>query len=553
MPHPGLPAPDTLPLAALVAQLVVVRASGTLFDHQRGYPQWEAPQADLQRWVQDLGIGGVIWLGGTAAELGLRTQQVQDWAEIPLLMAADIEEGVGQRFVGATQFPPPLALAAIAQRDWDQACTYAEAMGAATAQEAIALGVNWLLAPVVDVNNNADNPVINVRAFGETPDVVQALTQAFIAGAQRHPVLTTAKHFPGHGDTAVDSHLHLPVLGHDRDRLERLEFPPFRSAIAAGVDAVMTAHLQVPALDPALPATLSPAMLTGLLRQAWGFDGLIVTDALIMGAIAQHHGPYEAAVLALEAGADMLLMPQDPVGTVEAVCEAVRVGRLAPARILASVERLWRAKQKVTGYPAPAAASRHAWEHLPPPPVQMDQVAQPQTRQLATAIAAASRQGRDRVPPCPPSQQGQTLVLVDDVLATPWLHRQAPAIALPTAAGYEPRLLDVGACSQSPGPLLHRPTLLQIFSRGNPFRGSAGIGEFALSWFRALRDYDCLAGLAIYGSPYTLDLLLPELPASVPYGFSYGQMPEAQAVLLGTLLTLPGQGDEPQPPQGFTD
>jgi beta-glucosidase len=254
MASPGLPTPDTLPLAAQVAQLVVVRASGTLFDHQRRYPQWEAPQADLQRYVQELGIGGVIWLGGTAAELGLRTQQVQGWAEIPLFMAADVEEGVGQRFAGATQFPPPLALGAIAQTDLDQACTYAEAMGAATAQEAIALGLNWLLAPVVDVNNNADNPVINVRAFGQTPHRVQALTQAFIAGAQRHPVLTAAKHFPGHGDTAVDSHLQLPIVSHDRDRLAQIEFPPFHSAIAAGVDAVMTAHLQVPRPRPRPPS-----------------------------------------------------------------------------------------------------------------------------------------------------------------------------------------------------------------------------------------------------------------------------------------------------------
>jgi beta-glucosidase len=553
MASPGLPTPDTLPLAAQVAQLVVVRASGTLFDHQRRYPQWEAPQADLQRYVQELGIGGVIWLGGTAAELGLRTQQVQGWAEIPLFMAADVEEGVGQRFAGATQFPPPLALGAIAQTDLDQACTYAEAMGAATAQEAIALGLNWLLAPVVDVNNNADNPVINVRAFGQTPHRVQALTQAFIAGAQRHPVLTAAKHFPGHGDTAVDSHLQLPIVSHDRDRLAQVEFPPFRSAIAAGVDTVMTAHLQVPALDPAYPATLSPSMLTGVLRRDWGFDGLIVTDALVMGAIARHYGPYEAAVLALEAGADILLMPTDPAGTVEAVCEAVRIGRLTPERILASVERLWRAKQKVVGQPVPSASSRHAWEHIPPPPVQIEQVAQPATRQLAVAICQRSQQVRDRVPLCPPAQQGETLVLVDDVLSTDWLSRRAPAIALPLAAGYTPRLLDVGTCSRSPGPLLSCPTLLQIFSRGNPFRGTAGLGDFALSWFRALRDYDCLAGLAIYGSPYTLDLLLPELPTTVPYGFSYGQMPEAQAVLLTTLLEVPKQTAAANKAGVFTD
>jgi beta-glucosidase len=547
----GLPSPEELSLAAQVAQLVVVRASGTLFDHQRRYPQWEVSQGDLQRYVQDLGVGGVIWLGGTAAELGLRIQQTQGWATVPLLMAADIEEGVGQRFVGATPFPPPMALSAIAQRDPERALAYARAMGAATAQEAIAVGLNWLLAPVVDVNNNADNPVINVRAFGDTAERVQGLSQAFIAGAQDHPVLTTAKHFPGHGDTAVDSHLQLPCIPHDRDRLERIELAPFRHAIAAGVDTVMTAHLQVPALDPTYPATLSPAILTGLLRRDWGFQGLIVTDALIMGAIAQHYGPYEAAVLALEAGADVVLMPADPPGTLEAVCEAVRIGRLQPERILASVERLWRAKQKVAGHPLPQASSRHAWEHLPPPPVQVQAIAQPEARQLSADITQASMQVRDRLPPCPAPQTGTNLLLVDDVLSLDWLNHSAPAIARPAAAGYGPRLLDGGACAHSPQGQPSSPTLLQIFSRGNPFRGTAGVGDFALAWFRALRDSNSLAGVVIYGSPYTLDLLLPDLPASLPYGFSYGQMPEAQAVVMAALLDSP---TAPRPtPAAFTD
>ncbi|WP_008318796.1 glycoside hydrolase family 3 N-terminal domain-containing protein [Leptolyngbya sp. PCC 6406] len=546
----GLPSPDDLSLAGQVAQLVVVRASGMLFDHQRRYPQWELANADLHTCIADLGVGGVILLGGSAPEVGVRVQQLQDWATVPLLMAADIEEGVGQRFTGATAFPPPLALGAIGQRDLALACQYAQAMGAATAQEAQAIGLNWLVAPVVDVNNNPENPVINVRAFGETPDVVSALIRAFLTGAQEHPVLTTAKHFPGHGDTAVDSHLHLPLLPHDRDRLTQVELAPFATAIAAGVDTVMTAHLQVPALDPDYPATLSPALLSGLLRRELGFDGLIVTDALVMGAITQHYGPYEAAVLALEAGVDVLLMPVDPVGTIEAVCEAVRMGRLSPERILTSVERIWRAKQKVaTGLSAPPD-SGHAWEHLLPPPVQLDQLAQPAAQQLARHITRDSMQVRDCVSPCAPQARGVSLVLVDDVLATDWLSRRAPAIALPEQYGYTPRLLDVGICSASPGSFPPRPTLLQIFSRGNPFRGTAGVGEFALSWFRALRDVDCLVGVVVYGSPYTLDILLPELPDTVPYGFAYGQMPSAQEILLTALL---GAGSATSPSQAFTD
>jgi beta-glucosidase len=347
MPTGLLPNPETLSLAEKIAQMVVVRTSGHLFDHELAYPQWEADRQTLSHYIQSLGVGGVILLGGSAAEVGVKTQDLQSQATVPLFLAADIEEGVGQRFSGATWFPPPMALAALAETDLAAALQSATALGACTAREAAAIGLNWMLAPVVDVNNNAHNPVINVRAFGGSPQQVASLTQAFIRGAQHQGVLTTAKHFPGHGDTTVDSHLTLPVLPHSLERLQSLELIPFREAIAVGVDAVMTAHVQIPALDPDLPATLSAATLTGLLRQTLGFTGLIVTDALIMGAITQAYGPYEAAVLAVEAGADILLMPQDPEGVIRAVAEAVAIGRLSEERIIASVERIWRAKQKI--------------------------------------------------------------------------------------------------------------------------------------------------------------------------------------------------------------
>ncbi|MEL6765357.1 MAG: glycoside hydrolase family 3 N-terminal domain-containing protein, partial [Cyanobacteria bacterium J06607_6] len=475
---------------------------------------------------------------GSAVEVGLRSQQLQSWAEVPLLIAADVEEGVGQRFAGATHYPPPMALAAIAAQDLALACQYAEQMGSVTAQEALAVGLNWLLAPVVDVNNNAENPVINVRAFGETAVQVSQLSRAFMQGAQQFPVLTTAKHFPGHGDTAVDSHLHLPTIPHDRARLERVELAPFQTVIAAGVDTVMTAHLQVPALDKRLPATLSPAILTGLLRQDLGFEGLIVTDALIMGAITKYYGPYEAAVMALEAGADVLLMPQDPEGSIQAVCEAVRTGRLSPERILTSVERVWRAKQKVSHRLTTPPETCHAWEHVPPPAVQLDSLALPASRQLIAEITQASMRWNGQIPSLGHTDAGRTLIVVDDVLSTDWLARHAPAIAMPKQHGYAPRLLDTGVCSLPPNDLSpHQPrTILQLFSRGNPFRGDAGLSDFALSWFRLLQDADCLAGLVVYGSPYVLEALLSELAADIPYGFAYGQMPTAQQVVLSALF-----------------
>lgn len=533
MNYPILPPVEDLTLAQLVAQMIVVRTSGHLFDHELEYPAWEADGETLRHYIQDLGVGGVIFLGGSAAELGIKIQQLQAWSRIPLLLAADIEEGVGQRFSGATWFPPPMALGAIAQTQPDQAQDYAFRMGAAIAQEAIAIGLNWVLAPVVDINNNPLNPVINVRAFGESPQVVSQLTTAFIQGAQQHPVLTSAKHFPGHGDTATDSHLALPIIPHDRERLEQVELVPFQAAIAAGVDSIMTAHLQVSALDAEHPSTLSPATLTGLLRQAWGFEGLIVTDAMIMGAITQRYGTYEAAVLAVEAGADVVLMPGDPAGVIQALCEAVRMGRIPLHRIQASVERLWRAKQKVASPLGTPPEACHAWEQVPPPPVQLELLAQPATHRLVEEMVQASLVGAGQW--CP-TQGGRNLIVVDEVLGCRFLKRTSPAIAVPTQQGYHLQLIDNR--SELP-PLVatqQTPTLLQVFIRGNPFHSSAGINRAAHAWFQALLATNSLEALVVYGSPYVWEEFRRALPATVPCRFSYGQMPAAQSIVLQDLL-----------------
>ncbi len=524
---PFLPDIDSLTLTEQVAQMVTVRTSGYLFDHQIQYPIWEANAATLRYLLKELGVGGVILLGGSAGEISLRTQQLQDRAKIPLLISADIEEGVGQRFSGATWFPPPMALNAIAQTTPSLACDYAEKMGAVTAQEALAIGLNWVLAPVVDVNNNSDNPVINVRAFGETTEIVSKLATAFIRGAQSYPVLTTAKHFPGHGDTAVDSHLELPVLHHDRARLEQVELPPFQAAIQAGVDAVMSAHLQIPALDDRYPATLSSKVLTEELRQRLNFQGLIVTDALIMGAIANRYGIEESAVLAVEAGADILLMPLDAEKAIHAVCAAVAANRIAPKRIRSSVERIWRAKLKVCSPPATSL---------------MSQLAQPDAIATNTKILQASMRVHHPTPsrldhlPNP----GRNLILIDDGIDCDLLGRTAPAIAVPSQFGFTHiEVIDRHTPTISFDSNLTNayPTLLQLFIRGNPFRGSAGLTEIAQSWFEFLLKSQQLQALIIYGSPYVLEQFLPSLPSDVPYVFSYGQMQLAQEIALTALFS----------------
>jgi beta-glucosidase len=571
-----MPLPDweTLSLPQKVAQMVVVRASGHLFDPQIEYPDWEPPAAVLQHWLQDLGVGGVILLGGTAAEVGLRSQQLQDWAEIPLLISADIEEGVGQRFAGATRFPPPMALSAVARQDLAQAIAHAEKMGEITAQEAIAIGLNWVLAPVVDVNNNPDNPVINIRAWGETAEEVCQLTTAFIRGAQRHPVLTTAKHFPGHGDTAIDSHLDLPMIPHDLARLYAVELKPFVAAIATQVDAVMTAHLQIPALDPVHPATLSPAILTGTLRQSLGFTGLIVTDALIMGAITSRYGDHEVPVMAVEAGADIVLMPVDPAGAIQAICDAVEAGRIPLEQIHASLERIWLAKHKVISVPVTGDGS-HAWEQAQPDPVQMEKLAQPEAIATATAILQASMQVHRPIPSRlsarATTQPCRNLIMLDDALNCSFLARSAPAIALPQKLGYRLQVIDshTPKIALDPDKIifeheLHpetadwQPTLLQLFIRSNPFRDSSGLTHLAMGWLSFLIQTEQLQALVLYGTPYVLEQFVSHLSVEVPYVFTYGQMELAQAIALDALfeLAIDAADRSQSPAQGhsaFTD
>ena len=515
-----------------VAALLVVRASGHPADGQRRYPRWELDNASLRRLLQR-GVGGVILLGGSADEVRLRTRQLGAWASEPLLLCADVEEGVGQRFEGASWLVPPLALARIHASDPALALDLARRYGACTGREARQLGLNWVLAPVCDVNNNPANPVINVRAWGEDPATAGALAAAFCRGAQAEGVLTCAKHFPGHGDTASDSHLELPLLPHSRARLEAVELPPFRDAIEADVAAVMTAHLLLPALDADHPATLSRAVLTGLLRQELGFEGLIVTDALVMEAIAGRYGASEAAVLALEAGADLVLMPGDADGAIYAVVAAVHSGRLSLERLQASLRRRRLALGRCPAGDAPTAPA-------PLGPLSNGPSAPDQALALELVQRSLEHQGRGPVRSGP----GVNLIRLDNSLGCPFLPVGAPALAPPAAAGLRACLID----GQGPSPwsgdgeaplALERlgdgPVLLQLFVRGNPFRGRADGPDPWPAVIRQLQAAGRLAGLAVYGSPYAWQALQPLLDPGLPAAWSPGQMALAQGELLGRL------------------
>ena len=302
--------------------------------------------------INDLHVGGFITITH-GSPLGIVKDQayptavlanlLQSKSKLPLLIGADFERGTAQRQDEGTSFPTAMALAAAGHPP------DAYTMGKITAFEARAAGVHWVYAPVCDVNNNPGNPIINTRSFGEDPERVSEFVREFVRGVQENGALATAKHFPGHGDTATDSHIDLPVIKADRDRMEHLELVPFRAAISAGVGSIMTGHLNVPAFepDPAVPATLSPKILSDLLRGQLHFQGLVITDALDMGGITVRYAPGDAAVRAFLAGADALLMPPVPDAAYQALLAAAQSGRISKDRLDASVRRLLEAKARL--------------------------------------------------------------------------------------------------------------------------------------------------------------------------------------------------------------
>ncbi len=328
----------------------------------------------LKKDVVDNKVGGILLFGAPIYETVQLVNRMQENAKIPLLISVDAETGVGMRFGDATNFPWNMAVAATGNPE------YARKIGVVTGREARALGIRHVYAPVMDVNNNADNPVINVRSYGEDPETVGKFGVAFMEGLQSQRVLATAKHFPGHGDTNVDSHRGLPMIDHSRESLEKTELVPFKQVIAAGIGSIMIAHIGLPQIDPTeikplkkpirveaeegaeivdlkatIPATLSPIVQTQILRKELNFKGLIVTDAMGMSGLTLYFDQKEAGVRAFLAGADILEKPADTDAMLKGMIEAVKSGRVTETRLDESVRKIiaWKYelglyKQKIT-------------------------------------------------------------------------------------------------------------------------------------------------------------------------------------------------------------
>ena len=339
---------DSLTLAEKVGQMMMPILMGDFA------PAGSAAYRRARSVVEDHQVGGIIVSVGSPTEVATKLNWMQGLADLPLLVGSDLEGGAGFRFDGvihvptaislggATRFPSLMAVGATGEP------ALAYEMGRITALEARAVGVHVPFAPVLDVNNNPENPIINVRSLGEDPDRVALLGEAFIRGVQQNGAVATAKHFPGHGDTETDSHVSLPVIRVDRTRMDEVELVPFRRAIDAGIGAIMTAHISVPSITgERTPATLAPSVLHGLLREELGFDGLVFTDAMDMFAVDRMFGREEATIRAVEAGADVILMPPDLGAARRALVGAVESGRLSEDRIDESVLRILKAKERL--------------------------------------------------------------------------------------------------------------------------------------------------------------------------------------------------------------
>ena len=327
---------ETLTVREKVGQLVMPWLLGN-------YAAFESDEFDtLGVWIDSLEVGGIVISIGRPLEIAAKLNTLQRHSKLPLLVASDLEWGSGMRLRGGTAFPMPMAVGATGRVE------DAYEMGRVTAIEARAVGIHMTFSPVADLNSNPDNPIINTRSFGEDPREAARLISAYIRGAEEHGLFTTAKHFPGHGDTEVDSHIALPVVRGCWDRLDSVELVPFRAAIAAGVTSVMTAHVALPCLEGAdpPPATLSGRVMTEILRDSLEFDGLVVTDALTMGALVAEYGAGETAVRAFVAGADMLLMPANLREALDAMVDAVETERISRGRLDASVRRVLGLKQQ---------------------------------------------------------------------------------------------------------------------------------------------------------------------------------------------------------------
>ena len=489
---------------------------------------------EIRRNITEFHAGGYVMLGDAdvrhePAGVALLLNHMQELAKIPLLISADFEGGVGLRFAGATRLPRAMAIGATASDEM------AYQAGRVTGEEARAVGVHVNFYPVVDVNNNPRNPIINIRSFGGDPQLVSRMARAYIRGSQEAGEMATAKHFPGHGDTSVDSHLELPVVNADRARLDRIELPPFQAAIQENVGGVMSAHIELPQLDSDnVPATLSAKILTGLLREELGFRGITFTDALNMQGIAAHYAPADAAVRAIKAGADVLLYPPDVEAAFNGVKNAVASGEIPATRIDQSVRVILAAKAKL-------GLDKSRYTDIN----NLDRILGSAAHQLTARriIERAITLAKDERSVLPlrlsPDQKVLFLTVVDR--NDGWRDGQPGRAFLSGLSKRHQRTTDA-VVSDKTGPaeleLIRKlagmadVVIACGFVRVAAFKGSIDLSEGQVALLKHLSGIGKPFVFVSYGSPYLIDAV-PELPA---YVLGYEYYPSVEEAALRAVL-----------------
>ncbi len=494
----------------------------------------DSTYAEVARWITQDGIGGVSMSLGTPVEVAAKVNAFQRLAKVPLLVSSDLEPALGRleggvfsHYLmdagGATVFPTAMGIAATGRDEDVRDAAYI------IGREARAVGIHINFAPTVDVNNNPANPVINTRSFGEDPVRVARLSALFTRGTMDAGTLATAKHFPGHGDTEVDSHVGLPIVGADWSRLRSVELVPFQAAIDAGAALVMSAHIALPAVegDSSTPATLAPRIMTGVLRDTLGFRGVTITDAMTMEGVGKGYGVAESSVLAVKAGADILLKPSDPTRAIDAVVGAVERGELSRARIDASVRRILELK----------ARSGVAYQ----PYVSLDSlreiVGTPAHRARAAEIAQRSitlLRDRDGLVPVTPRR---TLV----IQYMPETELRAGRIfgAMMRAADTSVRVVKISPSTTQAqldalAPAIARAerVILAAYVRRIEGEGRPAIPATVATWMASLPSVNARTALVAFGNPY----LIRQVPTVGTYlaTYSVGDASErgaAQALL----------------------
>jgi len=487
-----------------------------------------------RRDVTEFHVGGYHMLGEVnilhePAGVALFINRLQELSKLPLWITADFEGGAGLRYIGATRLPRAMAMGATANPDM------AYQAARITAEEARALGVQVNFYPVVDVNNNARNPIINIRSFGGDPSLVSRMARAYIRGSQEHGVMATAKHFPGHGDTSTDSHLELPVIDVDRARLNSIELPPFQAAVDEGVGGVMSAHIALPRIESGnLPATLSPMMLTGVLRSELKFGGVIFTDAMNMRGIAAHYPDGEAAVRAVKAGADVVLYPVSVEQVFVALKRAVESVEIKESRIDESVRRILTAKLKL-------GLDRKRLVDLS----NLDKVLgnaehQRSAQQIIESAITLVRDKRGDLPMKPtPEQKVLFITMVDN--SEGWRDGVPGRAFFQGLVKRHPNSINVYVTDKTSAGELELVRKLAAFSdavivnafiRVSSFKGSIDMSEGEIQLLKHLSGINKPLGFVLYGSPYLLSFV-PELPT---YVLTYEYYPAAEEAALKAVL-----------------